>query len=185
LRRLERDYGKVELVKHAELGSLEETMRIFFSLHQKRWISKGKTGVFNDQDSRDNWLNKARLLAERDWLALYFLTADGKPIATQFCLEYNQRIHAVLSGFDPAYSSYSVGNLIILKILEKCIEKKVREYDFMRGDESYKFTWRAELRRNLDTRFVSNKLTSRLCDLAINTAKGTRLTKVLDKFLIL
>jgi CelD/BcsL family acetyltransferase involved in cellulose biosynthesis len=185
LKRLEQDYGRVELKEYNELGSLEETMQVFFNLHQKRWIGKGKVGAFADREKREVSLNSARLLAEKNWLALYFLTVNDKPIAAQYCFEYYQKTHYGLGGFDPAFSSYSIGNLMIMKVLERCIEKKIKEYDFMRGDESYKFTWSKEYRRNLNTKFVSNKLSSRLYDLGINTMKRAKLTRVLDRFLIL
>jgi CelD/BcsL family acetyltransferase involved in cellulose biosynthesis len=181
LRRLERDHGRVELKEYAELGSLEEGMQIFIDLHQNRWVSKGKMGVFADQKNREMWFTGARLLAERNWLGLYFLTVNGKPIATQYCVEYNQKTHAGLGGFDISYSSYSPGNLIILKILERCIERKTAEYDFMRGAESYKFDWGAKIRRNLDTKFVSRRFTSRFYNFGINTMKKMKLGKVLDR----
>lgn len=183
MRNLERDHGKVELKKYTEVGSLEETLQLFQNLHQKRWTLKGKPGAFADQDARDMNLNWARLMAEKDWLALYFLMVNNTPIATQCCFEYNQKIHYWLGGFDPTYVSYSVGNLMILKVLERCVEKKVREYDFMRGAEPYKFTWNAESRRNIDTKFVSDKITSRFYDLGINAIKKTKFAKVTSRFL--
>jgi CelD/BcsL family acetyltransferase involved in cellulose biosynthesis len=182
LKRLEQDYGRVELKEYTELGSLDETMQVFFDLHQKRWIGKGRAGNFAGRENREIRLSEARLLAEKNWLALYFLTVNDKPIAAQHCLRYNQKMHYVLGGFDPAFSSYSVGNLIIMKVLERCIENKIKEYDFMKGAESYKFSWSKEYRRNLDTRFVSNKLASRLTDLGINAIKRVNL-KILDPFL--
>lgn len=185
LKNLERDYGKAELRKYNELGSLEETMKVYFCLHQKRWIEKGELGVFSDRKSREMSLSSARLLAERDWLALYFLTVNGKPIAAQYCIEYNQKMYYGLGGFDPSFSSYSVGNLIVMKVIERCIEKKIKEYDFMRGAESYKFAWSEEYRRGLDTKFVSNRPASRLRDLGISFVKRTKLTKILARFLML
>lgn len=185
LKSLEQDYGRVDLKKYNELGSLEETMNVYFDLHQKRWIGKGKSGSFADRKSREMCLSSARLLAERNWLALYFLTVNGKPIAVQYCIEHDQKMYYTLGGFDPSFSSYSVGNLMIMKVLERCIEKKITEYDFMRGGESYKNAWSKEYRIGLDTKFVSNKLASRLRDLGMNVAKRTKLTKILDRFLIL
>jgi CelD/BcsL family acetyltransferase involved in cellulose biosynthesis len=185
LKSLEQDYGRAELKKYNELGSLEETMNVYFDLHQKRWIGKGKSGVFADRKSREMCLSSARLLAERNWLALYFLTVNGEPIAAQYCIEYDQKMYYALGGFDPSFSSYSVGNLMIMKVLERCIEKKIKEYDFMRGPESYKFAWSEEYRIGLDTKFVSYKLGSRLRDLGMNVAKRTKLTEILDRFLIL
>jgi CelD/BcsL family acetyltransferase involved in cellulose biosynthesis len=183
MKNLEKDYGKVELKRYDELGSLRDAMKIFFDLHQKRWVSKGKPGVFDTQNVRDMSLNSAKLFAEKDWLALYFLTVNDKPVATQYCLEYKQKMHYGLGGFDSAYSSYSVGNLITMKVIEKCIEKKIKEYDFMKGGEPYKFGWTRTYRRNLNARMVNKKFASNLFDFTIRTVKQTKADKILGKFL--
>ena len=183
LRKLQEDCGKVELKEYTEIGSLEETTKIFFNLHQKRWKKKGKSGVFFSQEVCDRTLNSARLFAQKGWLSLYFLTVNDKPIAAQYDLEYNQKMHYWLGGFDPAYSSYSVGSLIVLKVLEDCIGKRIKEYDFMKGDEQYKFNWSREFRRNLNIRFVNDKPTSKLYNLGISTTKKLKISKKFRRFL--
>jgi CelD/BcsL family acetyltransferase involved in cellulose biosynthesis len=175
LKRLEEDFGKVELKEYNELGSLKDGMQLFFTLHQKRWTLKGQPGVFNVQKIREMSLESAELLEEKGWLGLFFLMVNNIPIATQYCLQYKQKMHYGLGGFDPDYSSYSVGNLITLKVIEKCIEKKIREYDFMKGDELYKFDWSQEYRRNMNLTFVNEKLTSKLLRFGIRTAKRINL----------
>jgi hypothetical protein len=64
-------------------------------------------------------------------------------------------MYACLSGFDPAYSSYSTGSLLLLKVIEKAIELKYSEYDFMKGNELYKFKWAKNFRRNFNIKFYN------------------------------
>jgi CelD/BcsL family acetyltransferase involved in cellulose biosynthesis len=66
-----------------------------------------------------------------------------------------------LAGLDPKYASYSVGNLIIKYLLEICIDKGLKEYDMLRGDEPYKYQWTRNYRRNLEIRLISANLLSR------------------------
>jgi len=183
IKNLQKDYGKVELKKYDELGSVEEAMHIFIRLHQKRWNLKGMPGVYNTQKRHNFGLDAAKVLADKGWLALYFLTVNDEPIATQYCLEYKQKMYFGLGGFDPDYSKYSVGNLITAKVIEKCIEKGIKEYDFMKGDEPYKFDWTTKYRRNFNIRFVNKKLTSNLYDLGIKAIKQVGMDKILGKFL--
>jgi CelD/BcsL family acetyltransferase involved in cellulose biosynthesis len=182
MRNLEKDYHRVELKTYDEFSSVEEAMRIFFDLHQKRWKLEHMPGVFNTQ-VRDFYIDVARLFADNGWLALYFLTANDEPIAAQYCFEFEQRMYYALSGFNPDYSRYSVGNLILMKVIEKCIERKIEEYDLLKGDEQYKFDWTAKYRRNLGIRFVNNKFTSNLLNWGIKTVKQTKMDKLLEKFL--
>jgi CelD/BcsL family acetyltransferase involved in cellulose biosynthesis len=181
MKKLETDFGKVELKKHDDVGSVATAMQIFFDLHQKRWTLKGEPGNYNTLKAREKAIDSAKLFAERGWLALYFLTVNDEPVAAQFCLEYKQKMHYGLGGFDPVYSSYSVGDLITMKVIEKCIQKKIREYDFMKGDELYKFCWTQEYRRNLRITFVNRSFTSRLFRLGIRTTKRMRVDKLLGK----
>lgn len=180
---LQRDYQRVELKRYDEFSSVEEAMNIYFELHQKRWKLKGKPGVYYAQKNCDFDLDLSKVFANNDWLALYFLTASDEPIAAQYCLEYKEKMYYGLGGFDPDYSKYSVGNIITAKVIERCIAKGIREYDFMKGGESYKFGWSAKYRRNSGIKFVKNRFTSKIFHLGITTTKIMKIDKILGKFL--
>jgi len=179
MRKIKRDYGKVELKEYDKLGSIEEAVKIFMELHQKAWESKGMPGVYHAQKNRNFFLDVSKAFARKGWLALYFLTANDEPIAGLYCFEYKQKMLGCLSGFDPDYFKYSVGNLIIAKVVEKCIQRKIEEFDFLKGNEPYKFKYTATYRRNLNIRFVNKRITSNLYDWGIRTAKRTKMEKIL------
>jgi len=183
IKKLEKHYKHVELKKYDEFGSVEESMEIFFELHQKRWTLRGMPGVFKTQKNRNFWLDVSKRFADKGWLALHFLMIDDKPIAALHCYEYNQKMFAVLAGFDPDYSQYSVGTILHAKIIEKCIDKKMKELDFLKGDESYKFDWTKTYRRSLNLRIVSKKFSSNLIDFTIRMAKKTKADEILGKSL--
>jgi CelD/BcsL family acetyltransferase involved in cellulose biosynthesis len=182
MKSLKSDCQRVELKRYDEFDSVEEAMNIFFSLHQKRWATQGRPGVYKDNKKRDASIESSKLYAEKGWLALYFLTVDDKPVAAQYCLEYNQRMHYGLGGFDPNYSKYGVGNLITDMVLEKCVERNIKEYDFMKGDEPYKFEWTTRCRRNLGIRFVNKKFSSKLFHFGVKGIKELKLDRFLERY---
>ena len=184
MRNLERDYGKVQLKKYDELWSVEQAMKILFKLNQKRWKSKGMPGTFKTQEICNFYIDVAKVFAKNNWLALYFLTVNDEPAAGLYCFEYNHKMFAAIIGFDPNYSKYSVGNLLFLKVIQRCIEKKLTEFDFMKGDEPYKFGWTKKYRRNLNIRFINKRLTSRLYNWGIKTLKKAKIDKTLEKLSI-
>jgi len=167
LRKLERKHGKVALKDHYELGSLEETMQIFFDIHQKRWMSRGELGAFKTKRNRDMFLYEARLFSEINCLRLRFLVVNDKPIAVFYGFEHKQVLYSMLSGFDPAYASYSPSNLLVLKTLERCIKEGIKELNFFGGYTSHKFNWCKTYRRNFTFRFVNRKLYSRALNLGM------------------
>ena len=183
LRKLEKDYHRVELKNYDEFTSIEEAMKIFFELHQKRWKSQRMPGVFKTKEVRDFYIDVVKLFADNGWLALYFLTANDEPVASQYCLEYDRKMYFCLPGFDPDYSKYGVGNLILAKIIEKCVEKGIEEYDFLKGDESYKFDWTSTYRRNWGIRFVNRKFTSSLYRVGIQMVKQIKMDRLLGRIL--
>jgi len=171
LRALQRDHGKVEIKNYHEFCSIEEGMNLFFDLHQKRWLSINKPGAFNVQKVRDIFLDRAKFFDKKGWFALYFLVVNGKPIAAKYVIEYDKKIHGCLSGFEPRYSSYGIGNLLLMKVIETGITRKFSEYDFMKGDELYKFNWTKKYRTNINVKFINNNFRSRLINLCMETEK--------------
>jgi len=153
LKRCERqalkDY-KVEFVKYNKIGSVKEAMKIFFELHQKRQSQKGETGLFDESANRSFHLDVASTFAEKRWLALFFLTFNDEPVSCIYGYEYNKKIYFYLSGFNPEYAVYRPGHLAIKNLIRYGIEKGLKEFDFLRGNEQYKTLWRTNIRRNLE-----------------------------------
>jgi CelD/BcsL family acetyltransferase involved in cellulose biosynthesis len=153
LRRNEKNLRKeheVEFIEYHEVGTLEESMDVFFRLYQKRWESKGSSGKFADPVLRDFHLEVAKRFSEKGWLRLYFLTVDGEPVDAEYCFVYNRKLYSYMSGFDPVYGRYGVGNLSTYLSIEDCIKRGLNEFDFMRGDHSYKNRFATLNRRNIE-----------------------------------
>jgi len=154
----------VELKKYDEAGfSVKEAMELFIKLNEKRWESECLPGSFKSKEDSFRNFHKdvAEVFADKGWLGLYFLTADDEPVSVQYTFEYGDKMFYYLAGFDPQYSNYSIGNLIIRFLLERCIKKGFKEYDMMRGDEPYKLMWTHTIRRNYEIKFVRDRLHSR------------------------
>jgi CelD/BcsL family acetyltransferase involved in cellulose biosynthesis len=164
LRKINEKYD-VKLKKYDEAGfTVDQGMRTFASLHQKKWESEGKPGSFGEGGGRDflNFhLDVAQSFAEKGWLGLYFLMANDEPVAAQYAFKYNRKMLCYLTGWDPAYSIYSVGNISLLFLLRECIAEGLNEYDLMRGDEAYKNRWTDKFVRNYEVRFVRKDFPSR------------------------
>jgi hypothetical protein len=184
LMKLEREHGRVELKNYNELYSLEEAIQVLIDLHQKRWISKGISGRFIDNKSRNITLQTAKYFAEKDWLRLYFLTVNDKPVAVELNFEYNGKMYCHLKGFDVDYYKYRVGSLLTLKVLEKCTEKGISEYDLMQGDEAYKFDWTSEFRQSTNLRWVNEKLSSKVLNSGLKVLQKSKVNKVIFKYLV-
>lgn len=178
MRKLQREHGKVELVDSSGFGSITNAMNNFFRLHRERWLSKNMPGYFSEQVRRDFHVDLAKSFAAKGWLALYFLTVDDDPVAVSYNYVYDNRMYSVLGGFDPEYSTYSVGNLLMARVLEECVRRRIREYDLMKGGESYKFEWAKTSRTNISVRFVNHRPISILYDRGIRVARTLGIERI-------
>ena len=154
--------NKVEFISHKEFGSVSEAMEAFFKLHQKRWKAKGKPGAFASEDLRRFHLNLAKVFDEKGWLSLHFLMVNDEPVAAAYTFDYNLKKYGYLTGFDPAYSRFGVGNLLKIHIVNECIRRGYREYDLTRDFEPYKAEWATHIRKNYIATFVRNGLFAKI-----------------------
>ena len=178
LRKLKENYH-VELKKYNEVGSVKEAMETFIRLHQKRWESEGKPGGFKNPSFRSFHIDVAKCFDEKGWLGLYFLTANDEPIAAEYNFEHNQKSYNYLPGWDVEYSQYRVSDLTKMHIIENCIQKGLKEYDMMRGDEPYKSEWTTLARKNLEVRFVQKGVFPRIYNWLIKKAAFQNLSSKL------
>ncbi len=83
--------------------------------------------------------NTARVAFENDWLQLSFLTLGGEKAAAYMSFIYDQRLWVYNSGWNLKYSEFSPGWVLLANLLKWSNDNEIHEFDFMRGDERYKY----------------------------------------------
>ena len=87
--------------------------------------------------------NTARFARDAGILHLSFLEIDGEKAAGKFCFSYNNRLLAYNSAVNFDFMEYSPGWVLLSYILKWANEQAFEEFDFMRGDENYKYRFGA------------------------------------------
>jgi CelD/BcsL family acetyltransferase involved in cellulose biosynthesis len=131
---------EVELYRTEE-DDLEKAVADFSFIHGERWKSLGFPSAFDDERHRAFHIAVAKGFAKRDWLRMFFLNADDQPVAVSFCFNYRGRIYMYQSnahGSD-AVMKCSPGFLVRSMAMMEGIGEGMRVYDFLRGDEEYKY----------------------------------------------
>lgn len=146
LRVLERDHA-VEFAL-ADSDTLEEEMTRFFQLHALRWRSRWQPGVLFGKAIQAFHREAARELLEQGSLRLHALRLDGTTVASLYCFSYTGVGYYYLGGFDPDLSRYSIGTLLTAHAQEEALREGCREFDFLRGQEPYKYRWGCVNRTN-------------------------------------
>lgn len=74
------------------------------------------------------------------WLQMNFLEVAGEAVAAYVNFDYDNRILVYNSGLDPDKAGQlSPGIVLLAYNIEHAIENKRREFNFLRGDEEYKY----------------------------------------------
>ena len=73
------------------------------------------------------------------WLQLAFLEVDGEKAAGYLNFDYGNRIWVYNSGLDMKFRDLSPGWVLLGYLLQWANENARTEFDFMRGDEPYKY----------------------------------------------
>lgn len=141
-RKLRRAQGaNAQLVRVQPDDDIEQAVNDFLALLQKStfekrdWLNNGRTQLFHDV---------AKAAQADGTLQLLFMEVDGRKAAALFNFEYNGRIWVYNSGLDPdAFGSLSLGVIISAKAIELAIENGATEFDFLRGNETYKYRFGA------------------------------------------
>ena len=135
LRNVEQDLAESELYITEEPEKLEADVDAFLDMmaqdpHKREFLT---------ETMRQHLHNTARFALENGWLQLAFFTLDGNKAAANMSFNYNHRLWLYNSGWDWEYREYSPGWILIAYLIRWASENGVEEFDFMRGDEPYKY----------------------------------------------
>jgi len=133
--------GRVRWYFTRDPQALDESLAALFDMMRQ---DPEKDAFFSRSDSMvQTMIDTARCAFERDCLALAFLEIDGKKAAGYFCFDYLNRIWVYNSGFASDMMELSPGWVLLGYLLQWANEQKRKEFDFMRGDEDYKYRFGA------------------------------------------
>jgi len=146
-RALEKQFRAEYRVATAE--TLAADLEAFFALHQARWQRRWMPGAFAAEGARRFHADVAARLLAAGMLRLHTLLLDGQVRAAIYCFQKGERCYYYLGGFDPELARLSVGTVLTARAIRHAIESdRATEFDFLRGDEPYKYRWGAQDRHN-------------------------------------
>ncbi|MBI3091573.1 MAG: GNAT family N-acetyltransferase [Candidatus Tectomicrobia bacterium] len=139
LRKAERE-GRASLRLIREPAEMPQALDTFFLLMQR---SRPDKAAFLNERMQRFFREAALTLCERGWLELVELHSGSLPVASLYVFDFAGTLHLYNSGFEPALTSLSPGLVVIAYHLRSGIERGRTGYDFMRGDEEYKYRFGA------------------------------------------
>ena len=134
VRRAEAGRPRIEVARTPD--AMDALMDGFVALHRRSKVGKAR---FMDEPMEAFFRDLGRALAEAGVAALWMLWLEDRPAAALFCLEQAGSVSLYNSGFDPDARAMSPGVVLIARTIEDAIARGFRRYDFLRGEEPYKY----------------------------------------------
>jgi CelD/BcsL family acetyltransferase involved in cellulose biosynthesis len=143
--------GNLQCTVATTAEALDVALKDFYRLHQSS--SDPKKAQFLEPHLQAFFSEAAHTLARRGWLRLSVLHLDGVAIASLLSFDRGTTVSLYNSGLDPEFRWLSPGIIIIAEEIQSAIAAGRVTYDFLRGDEPYKydfgahdrFVWRVTL----------------------------------------
>ncbi|HEX4382451.1 MAG TPA: GNAT family N-acetyltransferase, partial [Myxococcales bacterium] len=117
----------------------------FFTLHKARWAAEGGSdGVIGEKHEAFHREAISRL-AKNGSLRMYTLFCARRPVASVYGVVFGSgaqgKFNYYQSGYDPEWGSKSVGLVLLARTVSDAFAEGLSEFDFLRGNESYKAEW--------------------------------------------
>lgn len=149
----------------------------FLVLHELSWAGRGGSGATGLQSLKDFHRDVVGRLAHAGFLRFEEIWLGGACRASLYGIcGGNQRFYYYLSGYDPAWSKFSLGRSLMGLSIASAIERGVKCYDLLRGSEAYKFDWANETRATMAAQVSSDSLPARMSVMQDRLAEAARST---------
>lgn len=140
LRRAERE-AQVHWYVVNSTHSLPDEMDAFISLHR---LSTQEKHSFMTPHMENFFHAAVTAMHRAGWLYLAFLELNGEKAGAVLAFHYRDRLLVYNSGYNPGrFAELSPGIVLTSTIIQDAINRGIRVFDFLQGDEEYKYRFGA------------------------------------------
>jgi CelD/BcsL family acetyltransferase involved in cellulose biosynthesis len=136
LRRFEREAPDGRVTWALTPADIETRLDDFLALHRRSRAGKAR---FMDARMERFFRRAIPALAARGGARVAFLERDTGPIASFVTLQWDGTVGLYNSGFHPEQAALSPGLVLLAHVIRDAVERGVRRFDFLRGEERYKY----------------------------------------------
>ena len=127
--------GRVRFYVVDKDANIETELEGFFHL----MIQDPNKAMFLRDAMREQMSTTIQAAHEQGYLWLGFLEVDGVKVAASLNFDYKNKLWGYNSGVSRTHMELSPGWVLLAHTIQWCCEHNRYEFDFMRGDEEYKY----------------------------------------------
>jgi len=142
----------------------ENYMKELFSLHTGRAKRKGLKTVFTGEKIYSFHKNFVTRSSGSNNAVIFFLAKESTFLVLFYCMKYNNKYYYYQAGISEEGELKSAGTILMLLSIEKAFSEGCSEFDFLRGDEQYKYFWAKDSRQNYSLTIQKNNFQNRMAN---------------------
>ena len=135
---------------------IRSNLEKFFEQHIKRRADQSHKSLFLKENRKAFFRELVNVLPET-WLDFTILKFNERPIAYHFGFLYNGKLTWYKPAFEIEYAKRSPGEVLLKFLIERAVEKGMRELDFTIGDEKFKRRFTNKIRHTQRFEYAKNK----------------------------
>ena len=136
---------------------LEEGFPELIRLHGMRFEQRGEESAFLKRGVPEFHADALKALAGRGWARLFLLRVGGEAVAALYGFSVGKTFQFYQCGMHPAWLHMGVGQLMVGSSIQEAIRAGHCDFDFLRGDESYKAQWAEQSRQTVRVRLFDSR----------------------------
>lgn len=142
-RRLKRlqEKGNVSIERIVGGEQLNSYLQKCFEIEESGWKGRSGSATTQKENTYGFYTQIALIAAKHDYLSLFFLKLDDKPIAFQLGFVYNNVYSLVMTSYDESLKECSPSHLLMEEVLKDSISRGLKEFDFLGCDLEWKKDW--------------------------------------------
>ncbi len=129
---------------------VDKQLKTVFELHNKRFLHRNIVSTFNNENIEKFYLDFIENTKNSNYVWIRFIKNKERAVSAFFGFYFCDRVFFYQMGHDPEFEKYSLGSTIIYESINEAFQKKCVEYNFLQGDERYKYSWSNKERKLFD-----------------------------------
>lgn len=160
-----RSHGEPDIKYFCDVTDKPEIINRISQMRQDEYYhGMRRQGIFQDQIKQQFFKEVTLLFSRRGWVNISLLEISDQLIAYRYGFQYLGKYYDYFHGYDPNFFPCSPGKILMMHLMEECFNNKMREFDFLRGDETYKFDLTDQYRQNIRMMLFKPSLLGRFLD---------------------
>ena len=143
---MNREKAQLKIVHSGE--EPEKYIQALFALHNERAKQKGIKTTFSGEGVYQFHNKIIHSLLKDGKVVLAFLYKESEPIASYYCIKHNQKYYYYQAGLSREGEKKSAGTVLFSLLIENAFKENFKEFDFLRGNEEYKYFWTENYRKD-------------------------------------